>query len=207
MGSGNFLTGLGLFLAGFITGSVIQQIIPTLRSGRPGMSFWAMQLGHLGVVVFAVGVTMVSTWEEEKDVRMEVGQTVTVGGYTFKMMGLQNVPGPNYSATRGTFEAMPTKGGKVLHLYPEKRQYFSSTMPMTEADIDYGFTRDIYVSLGEPLDDGQAWAVRVYYKPFVSWIWGGCVVMSIGGLLAVIDRRYRKLIQSVKPSSAGKVAA
>ena len=207
MGSGNFMTGLGLFLAGFITGSILQQIIPTLRSGRPGMSFWAQQLGHLGVAVFAVGVTMVSTWEEEKDVRMEPGQTVTVGGYTFKMIGLEQTPGPNYSATRGTFEAVPTRGGDVLNLYPEKRQYFSSTMPMTEADIDYGWTRDIYVSLGEPLEDGKAWAVRVYYKPFVSWIWGGCVVMSLGGLLAVIDRRYRKLLKSVHSSASAKVTA
>ena len=97
--------------------------------------------------------------------------------------------GPNYKASQGTFEV--SKNGVFSKiLYPEKRNYFSSSMPMTNASIDAGFTRDVYVSLGEPLE-GQAWAVRVYFKPFVDWIWGGCFLMALGGAFAVADRRYR----------------
>ena len=90
----------------------------------------------------------------------------------------------------------------LRHLYPEKRQYFSSQMPMTEAAIDAGFTRDVYVSLGEPLGDNGAWSVRVYFKPFVDWIWGGCILMAVGGVLAMLDRRYR-----LRPTSSGAVVA
>jgi cytochrome c-type biogenesis protein CcmF len=148
-----------------------------------------MHLGHLGIAVFVFGVTLVGGFQQEQDVRMEPGDTVTVGGYQFKMVGVRDVPGPNYSASQGTFEVIKN-GGTVQVLHPEKRTYFSSTMPMTEAAIDTGFTRDVYVSLGEPLE-GKAWAVRVYFKPFVAWIWGGCVLMALGGFLAMLDRRYR----------------
>jgi cytochrome c-type biogenesis protein CcmF len=155
----------------------------------PPLSFWGMQLGHLGIAVFVIGVTLVGGFQEEKDVRMEPGDTVTVGGHEFKFLGVTRVQGPNYTAARGQFEV--TKGGGASRtLYPEKRNYVSSQMPMTEAAIDAGLTRDVYVSLGEALE-GRAWAVRVYFKPFVDWIWGGCLLMALGGLCAVSDRRYR----------------
>jgi cytochrome c-type biogenesis protein CcmF len=121
---------------------------------------------------------------------MEQGDTVQVGGYSFRFLGVKSAPGPNYRASVGSVEL--SKGGSVLKtMYPEKRQYFSSQMPMTEAAIDAGFTRDVYVSLGEPLDNTGAWSVRVYYKPFVDWIWGGCLLMGLGGFIAMLDRRYR----------------
>jgi len=132
---------------------------------------------------------------------MAFGDTVEVGGYTFRLTGVSERMGPNYKADRGTVELI--KGDKVLRtLHPEKRAYFSSTMPMTEAAIDTRFTRDVYVSLGEKLEgEGEeAWAMRVYHKPFIAWIWFGCFFMAIGGAMAALDKRYRK-------KAAAKVSA
>ena len=156
------------------------------------MSYWGMHLAHIGIAVCVVGITMVKGYETEKDVRMAMGDTVSVGGYKFQLKNIQRVPGPNYIADVG--EVSLSRNGQFLkNLHPEKRAYLSSTMPMTEAAIDAGLLRDVYVSLGEKLDDSiqPAWAMRVYHKPFVSWIWGGCMLMALGGLLATLDRRYR----------------
>jgi len=189
MGEFTILTALGFLLAFWVIASGVLQIIRQCKVGMPTRSFIGMQLGHMGIAVFVIGVTMVGAYQEEKDVRMAPGDTVTVGGYQIRLMGVGPAQGPNYQVMRGTFELV--RNGKVQELmYPEKRNYDSSTMPMTEAAIDAGFTRDIYVSLGEPLE-GNAWAVRVYYKPFVDWIWGGCLLMALGGLFAVLDKRYR----------------
>ena len=198
MGGWTVMTALGSALSVWIAASGVIQVARRLKSGMPPASFWGMHLGHFGIAVFAFGVTMVGGFQEEQDVRMEPGETVSVGGYQFKMIGVKDVTGPNYAAARGEFEV--TKGaGAAKILEPEKRNYFSSTMPMTEAAIDAGFTRDVYVSLGEPLE-GKAWAVRVYFKPFVDWIWGGCVLMALGGLFAMSDRRYRlRVKEAVKP--------
>ena len=189
MGEFTMLTGLGFLLAFWIIASGILQVVRQMKAGKPTRSFIGMQFGHIGIAVFVIGVTMVGAYQEEKDVRMAPGDTVSVGGYQIQLMDVRPAQGPNYRATRGVFEL--SKNGKVDEvMHPEKRIYDSSTMPMTEAAIDAGFTRDIYVSLGEPLE-GNAWAVRVYYKPFVDWIWGGCLLMAIGGLFAVSDKRYR----------------
>ncbi len=189
MGEFTMLTGLGFLLAFWIIASGILQVVRQIKAGKPTRSFIGMQFGHIGIAVFVIGVTMVGAYQEEKDVRMAPGDTVSVGGYQIQLMDVRPAQGPNYQATRGVFEL--SQNGKVDEvMHPEKRIYDSSTMPMTEAAIDAGFTRDIYVSLGEPLE-GKAWAVRVYYKPFVDWIWGGCLLMAIGGLFAVSDKRYR----------------
>jgi cytochrome c-type biogenesis protein CcmF len=172
----------------------VTQIVRRLKTGTPPLSFWGMHLGHFGIAVFVIGVTMVGGFQEEKDVRMEPGDTTTVGGHEFKFMGVREVPGPNYTAARGEFQ-VSQNGRPGRTLFPEKRTYKSSTMPMTNAAIDAGFTRDVYVSLGEPLE-GKAWAVRVYYKPFVDWIWAGCLFMALGGLFALADRRYRLQVKS-----------
>jgi cytochrome c-type biogenesis protein CcmF len=203
MGGWTALTGLGVLLSFWIASSMTLQVIARIKAGRPPLSFWGMQLGHLGVAVFVMGVTMVGGYQQEKDVRMEPGDTVLVGGHEFKFLGVKQVAGPNYSASRGEFEVSRGEAS-ILKLYPEKRIYASSRMPMTEAAIDAGFTRDVYVSLGEPLQ-GQAWAVRVYFKPFVDWIWGGCLLMALGGLCAVSDRRYRLRVASA--ASTGAIAA
>ena len=171
------------------------------------LGYYGMLLAHVGVAVFITGVTLVKGYETEKDVRMLVGDTVDVGGYTFRLDRLAQVAGPNYEATRGSMAIL--KDGKELRtLYPEKRFYQVQQMPMTEAAIDTGFTRDLYVSLGEPVGDG-AWVVRIYDKPFVDWIWGGAFLMALGGILAVSDRRYRlaRKVEREAPAASSPAAA
>ncbi len=189
MGEFTWLSSLGFLLAFWVISSGVLQIIRQAKAGKPTRSFIGMQVAHLGIAVFVIGVTMVGAYQEEKDVRMLPGESVSVGGYQIQLQSVSAVPGPNYNAMQGTF--LLSRNGKLeATMYPEKRSYFSSTMPMTEAAIDAGLTRDIYVSLGEELED-KAWAVRVYYKPFVDWIWGGCLLMALGGVLAMSDKRYR----------------
>ncbi|WIM05160.1 MAG: heme lyase CcmF/NrfE family subunit [Candidatus Nitricoxidivorans perseverans] len=188
------LVAMGLLLAVWIAAASLLQIVDRARKGMPPPSFWGMQTAHLGVAAFVVGVTMVGGYQEEKDVRMAPGDTVSVGAHTFRFLGVREARGPNYIAAVGDVELI--ENGRVTkRLHPEKRNYPTSGMPMTEAAIDAGFTRDVYVSLGEPLE-GESWAVRVYYKPFVDWIWGGCLLMALGGLIAAADRRYRLKVKS-----------
>jgi len=154
-----------------------------------GRSFYGMVVAHIGVVLFAVGVTMVMNFEGEEDVRMSPGDSYELAGYRFEFLGASKAPGPNYRADRGHFKVY--RGDRqIAELFPEKRSYLGGGMPMTEAAIDAGLFRDVYVSLGEAVGGGD-WALRIYYKPFVRWIWLGAIFMSIGGLLAVTDRRYR----------------
>jgi cytochrome c-type biogenesis protein CcmF len=178
---------------------------PTLR--RLPRAYYGMLLAHFGVGVFIIGVTLVKAYEVEKDVRMNIGDTVEAGGYRFRLDGLKQAQGPNYQATRGTISV--TRGERpITTLYPEKRFYSVQQMAMTEAAIDTGLTRDLYVSLGEPLPGG-AWVVRVYHKPFVDWIWGGAFLMALGGVLAVTDRRYRlaRREQTAPEATPGTAAA
>jgi cytochrome c-type biogenesis protein CcmF len=202
MGAWTPLTAMSSLLAVWITASGVFQIIDRTKTGKTSASFWGMQLAHFGIAVFVIGVAMVGGYQDEKDVRMEPGDTVHVGGYGFRLMGVTEAPGPNYRASVGSVEV--SKEGRVLKtLHPEKRNYFSSQMPMTEAAIDAGFTRDVYVSLGEPLDTTGAWSVRVYYKPFVDWIWGGALLMGLGGFIAMLDRRYRLRVKAGAGIPAG----
>jgi cytochrome c-type biogenesis protein CcmF len=190
---GTWLTGMGMALATWVVVGLLTQIaIRMKKPGRIPPSFWGMHLAHLGIAVITVGITMVKSYEVERDVRMGLNDTVTIENYSFELTGVSDVDGPNYKALRGDVKV--TKDGKYLEmLYPEKRKYFSSAMPMTEAGIDSGFFRDLYVSLGEPIEGERLqWSVRVFYKPFVSWLWYGAILMVLGGLLAVSDRRYRK---------------
>jgi len=212
LGSWKPLVAVSLLLAAWIVLSGVLNFVERVQATRAGKSFFAaafkqprsffaMHLAHLGVAVFVTGVSIVSGYQAEKDVKMELGDTVTVGGYTFRFNGVRQEKGPNYTALVGDVELL--KNGNVQRtMNPEKRSYVSSAMPMTEAAIDTGFFRDVYVSLGEPIDKATpeaAWAVRVYYKPFVDWIWGGCVLMALGGLLAVSDRRYRRTAYAAAP--------
>ena len=185
---------LGLFLAAWVFTSTAVLLMQRSRSGagqlaRSSRSFWGMVVAHLGVGVFIVGVTMVRGYEAERDVKMAVGDHVEVAGQRFTFQGVRETNGPNYVAARGQVE-LHRAGAAPLVLSPEKRLYRASQMPMTEAAIDSGLTRDFYVSLGEALDD-KTWTLRIYYKPFVNWIWGGAFLMALGGLLALADRRYR----------------
>lgn len=160
-----------------------------IKLARQSRSYYGMHCAHIGVAVFIIGVTLVNGYETEKDVRMEIGSKVTVGGYTFQFNGTRNDVGPNYKAVIGDIAVIKDEQF-VRNMYPEKRTYNASGMAMTEAAIDTGFLRDLYVALGEPLTNG-AWVVRVYHKPFVDWIWLGCLLMAIGGITSITDRRYR----------------
>ena len=159
-----------------------------------------MMLAHLGVAAFIFGVTLVRGFEVERDVQMAVGDSTTVGGYTFTFQGVRDEPGPNYTAARATVD-VSRNGRPVAAMFPEKRVYRVQSNPMTEAAIRSGVTGDLYVSLGEPVDDGRAWIVRVYVKPFVDWIWGGCLLMALGGGLAASDRRYRRAARAATPTT------
>jgi cytochrome c-type biogenesis protein CcmF len=202
MGRWSPMVFLGLLMAVWIAATCVVNVLETvgplarvhgtgwaraLRAQPRG--YWGMLLAHFGVGVFIVGVTMVKAYETELDVRMRPGEVVEVGGYGFRLEGLQRRDGPNYESTVGLVTVL-RDGREVVRLRPEKRFYPVQQMPMTEADMDSGFTRDLYVSLGERVDD-DAWIVRIYHKPFIDWIWGGCFIMAAGGLLALTDRRYR----------------
>ena len=209
---------LGFLMAFWIVAAIATDLWERVRPGggmRGGIvgrlrllprAMVGMMVAHLGVAAFAFGVSMVKTYEVERDVKMTSGDTTELAGYVFTFGGVKNINGPNYDGVQGRFEV--TRDGRpVVTLRPEKRIYRVQRNPMTEAAIDPGPTRDLYVSLGEEVDGG-AWIVRVYFKPFVDWIWGGCLVMALGGLLALSDRRYRarKRQEQDVPASIGATA-
>jgi cytochrome c-type biogenesis protein CcmF len=208
MGSWTPLIALGFMLAFWVISTTLLNL--RYRLGKEGSlwdrlkaqprSYYGMQFAHLGIAIFVIGVTMVKGYESERDVRMSMGDTVEVGGYQFRFDGITESEGPNYHAFVG--HVVIKKGNSIVaELYPEKRNYNASGMPMTEAAIDAGLFRDLYVSLGEPIPDSDgAWAVRVYYKPFVGWIWAGCLLMALGGIFAISDRRYRIHSKKSKPT-------
>lgn len=152
-------------------------------------SHWGMILAHLGVAMTVWGIAFSQNFSVERDVRMAVGDTVQIADYDFKFTGVSDANGPNYMGGKAQIDI--SKDGKPeATLFAEKRFYTVSKMPMTEAAIDWGFTRDLYVALGEKIED-NSWALRLYYKPFIRWIWIGGLFMAIGGLLCMFDRRYR----------------
>ena len=155
-------------------------------------SVFGMTMAHLGIGVFVIGVTFTSIYSIEKDLRMTPGETYQISNYVFRFDGVEKSNGPNYTADRGKITVLEQQQ-IVASLSPEKRVYLVQQMPMTEASIDAGVTRDLYVALGEPLEDGKSWAVRLYYKPYIRWIWFGGLIMVIGGLLSATDKRYRKI--------------
>nr|WP_100549430.1 MULTISPECIES: heme lyase CcmF/NrfE family subunit [unclassified Pseudomonas] len=162
-----------------------------LIKGLPslGRSYWGMQMAHFGFAVCALGVVLTSLGSYERDLRMAPGDSVELGGYRFQFDGAVHHEGPNFISDKGTIRVFDGERQiKVLH--PEKRLYTVQQATMTEAGIDAGFTRDLFVALGEPLEQG-AWAVRIHIKPFVRWIWLGALLMGFGGFLAAADKRYR----------------
>jgi len=168
--------------------------------------FYGMTFAHMGVAVFVVGITLTSLYSTEKDIRLVKGESYSIGEYEFIFDGVKSATGPNYKAAEGSFTTL--HNGKVTgQLYSQKRLYNAGGMPMTEAGIDAGFWRDLYVSLGEDLDGKGAWSVRLYHKPFIRWIWLGALIMAFGGLLAATDKRYRKTVKATQPQVAAAEAA
>jgi len=150
-------------------------------------------------------VTLTQGYSTERDMRMWPNQHAELGGFDFLLQEIKTVEGPNYTAARGT--VLVYQDGKLIEtMYPEKRTYRVKTMPMTEAAIDDGFLRHLYVSLGDPIGDGS-WSVRIYHKPFIGWIWWGTVIMALGGLLSAGDRRYRVAARKARESAAKRDAA
>src|SRR6266404_1260078 len=180
------LVGCGLALAVWVASTAF---LAWKKRPAHSRAHLGMVVAHLGVAVFVVGVTLVKGYEAEKDLKMKPGDSVELAGYAFRLEDVSAADGPNYRAARARI-AVSREGRPVTVLYPEKRVYTVQDMPMTEAAIDPGLTRDLYVSLGDPLE-GAYWLVKVQHKPFVDWIWAGCLIMALGGLLAASDRRYR----------------
>ena len=219
-GRWSFAVAAGLWMAFWVVSAVATDLLERIRVAGEG---WAgalqrarrmpraivgMMVAHLGVAVFCFGVVMVKSGEIERDVQLAPGASTTLGADTFTFQGVREVAGPNYTALQGLMEV--SREGRVMReLRPEKRIYRVQDNPMTEAAIANGFTRDLYVSLGEPVAGG-AWIVRIYIKPFISWIWGGCLMMALGGLLAATDRRYRsrvaRPVAATEPAAQGRAA-
>jgi cytochrome c-type biogenesis protein CcmF len=220
VGSWSLLAGMGTFLGLWIIGSALKDLFERLRPRpdsrqslgtrvkRLGRSYVGMQTAHIGVALLVIGVTFVLGYDDERDVRMVVGETVEVGGYSFRLDALEHIDGPNYSAEQATV-AVYVGDKRLATLRPQMRQYFSQNQPMAQTSLHRGFFRDLYVNLGEPLPGG-AWVMRVYYKPYMNWIWTGAVLMGLGGFLAATDRRYRVRVrreEELPVESAAKAGA
>jgi len=202
---------VGLLMSVWIASSAIKVLrdrfrnrpfVATLRATPAG--FYGMLLGHIGIAIFIIGITLTSLYNQEKDLRMAPGDSYSVAGYQFVFNGVRDYKVDNYVATRGSFDVTSDDGKFKVELKPEKRIYLVQQMPMTEAAIDAGLTRDLFIALGESLDDEGSWAIRIHYKPYIRWIWLGAIFMALGGLFAASDRRYyQKSRSSVKaPSNA-----
>jgi cytochrome c-type biogenesis protein CcmF len=185
-GNWSALVGFGLALAIWI---VLSALLSFKKSFKQTRSHYGMATAHIGVAVFVVGVTLVKGYESAEDVRLRAGESAALAGYVFRLEDVSSVKGPNYVAARAQV-SVTRDGRQVTTLFPERRHYVVQDQVMTEAAIDPGLTRDLYVSLGDPLGGG-AWLLKIQHKPFVDWIWGGCLIMALGGLLAASDRRYR----------------
>jgi cytochrome c-type biogenesis protein CcmF len=203
----NLWVALAFLLAGWVILGVLKEAWYRLTVGAPGSlqwrrlspSFIGMALAHMGFAAVVLGAVVVSQHAEEQDLRMAPGESAELGGYRFEMTRVSQQPGPNYVADQAVF--LVTHGGELIAtLTPEKRRYLASNQVMTEAAIDAGLLRDLYIALGEPIGE-QAWAVRLQFKPMVRWLWVGAFFIGIGALVTVLDRRYRS--QTVSGTVAG----
>jgi len=214
----SILASVGMAFAAWLAWGIVDGYRDRLRhaSGMAGrgarwrqipIAYHGMQLAHLGVAAFIVGVTAVKAFEQEFDVALAPGQSKELAAFTVKFVGVNDVVGANYNAKQGRFELL--RDGKTIGvLHPERRFYASQrSSPMTEAAINRSLLRDVYVSLGEELEQpAGAWIVRIYNKPLVNWIWLGCVIMSLGGLLGALDPRYRRARRVAAAAPAGSTA-
>jgi cytochrome c-type biogenesis protein CcmF len=188
-------TGLGVWILLATAGQVWKRVYRPVNNSHwwaslhvPSLGFWGMIIAHAGVAVFTIGVSAVKSLETSEDYHLRPGAHVQLAGYDVLFKSLEKIDGPNYVAARGYF--VVSKADSTLQLEPERRIYTAQNMPMTEAAIDRGWLRDVYISLGEASKD-KGWMVRVQIKPFMSWIWTGCLAIALGGFLAALERRYR----------------
>jgi len=198
----NLSTGLGLAAALWVALTTLKDLLLRLsRNLKLPLSYLGMVVAHFGVAVFVAGVTVTMTYSEEKDLLMVAGSNYIIADHEFRFQGTRKIKGENFTANEAIIEVW-SGDEKSGELFPQKRVYSGKSNPMTEASIDKTLFRDLYAALGEELDDG-AWSMRVYYKPLIRWIWLGCILMTLGGVLAVSDRRYR---HSVKKKIAEKLS-
>ena len=208
----SYMAALGLVMSFWIVITTImeirQRIQPQVVSGKFTIlqslqklspSHWGMVSGHLGFAVTLIGIALVSAYDEERNVRMAVGDGVTLQGYEFVFKGVSEFAGPNYTADIGHVDVYQN-GQNVASLAAEKRFYPVQRNVMTEAGIDSGLTRDLFVALGEQLKNGD-WSLRIYVKPFINWIWLGTFIMAFGGILSISDKRYRMAKIAEKPKA------
>ncbi len=206
-GKTSILVAIGISLGGWSIASVVYYLYKSIsRASLSGSIFqrlkkiplavYGMSIAHFGIGIFVLGVTFVSAFQQEKELSMQIGQKVEMSGYVYEFRGVKDVQGPNYSSKQALVDVYKNDQ-LVAKLMPEKRTYLIQKDPMTEAGIDTGFLRDVYVALGERVSD-NAWGMRLYYKPFIQWVWIGAVLMAVGGLLAALDRRYRLKLKREK---------
>jgi len=193
----NAWVAFAVLLAGWLAAGLIRDLLNKTRTARGFGAKWrritpsyaGMFMAHMGFACAVIGATVVSQHNVERDIRMEVGESVEVAGYRFEFLGVSKVQGPNYLADQAQFKVW--QGDQLIaELQPDKRRYLASGQVMTEAAIDPGLFRDLFVAMGEPVG-ADAWAIRLQYKPLIRWIWGGAILMGFGGLLTAFDRRYR----------------
>ncbi|WP_102795915.1 heme lyase CcmF/NrfE family subunit [Bowmanella denitrificans] len=205
----SYMAVLGMALSVWIAIATVQEVRQRLSAVNHGLaglkaltpSHWGMVLGHLGFAATIMGIAMVTSYSVERDVRMSPGEQIELQGYEFRFLGVEALTGPNYTGHVAKLDVF-VEGKKISHLQAQKRFYTVQRNVMTEAAVDPGFTRDLYVALGEQLSNGD-WALRVYVKPYIRWIWGGAAIMALGGLLSMSDKRYRmaRLVKASEPVS------
>ncbi len=205
MGEWGVIVAIMIFVATGIVGVFIVDLLPRIKAEtfagkisrfkKLNVSWLGMHVAHIGMAITIIGMAMAMGYQEEKDVRVAPGDVVEMAGYTFTFDGVKQVRGANYSSQYGTVR-VKEDGELLTTLHPEKRTYDKHKgMPMTQASIDRSLFRDLYVSLGDPIGRTGAWVIRVYYKPYMTWLWTGVMIMSVGGVLAISDRRYRVKIR------------
>ena len=204
----NLWVALAVLLASWLALGLARDLWYRVRAGRTlagGLrrltpSYWGMLVAHLGFAAAVVGVVATSQYQIEHDLKMRPGQVETLAGYSFRFEELARVQGPNFVAEEARF-AISRDDILIARLAPQKRRYLASGQIMTEASIDPGLFRDLYVAMGEPVGEDGDWAIRLHYKPMVRWMWLGALMMAVGGFLTVADRRYRRQPRSVTASA------
>ncbi len=204
---------LAAVLASWLVFGLLRDLVGKLRGASSLMrglrrltpSYWGMFIAHLGFAMSVVGVVVTSQFAVEHDLKMSPGQVDELAGYEFTFLELAQVRGPNYLAEEARFQV--SRNGKVVaRLAPQKRRYLASGSIMTEAAIDAGLMRDLYVAMGEPIGDQGAWAIRLHYKPMVRWMWLGAIFMAVGAFATVADKRYRRLAKAAPVMTQGEVS-
>jgi cytochrome c-type biogenesis protein CcmF len=211
----NLWVALAVLLAAWVVLGLLRDLLQRLRGARSPLqglrrlpaSYWGMVLAHCGFAAVVLGVVATTQYSVERDLKMAPGDSETLAGYRFEFVETQRLRGANYLADGALF-AVSRDGRRVAELLAEKRRYLASGSLMTEAAIDAGLFRDLYVAMGEPVGREGAWAIRLHYKPMVRWMWLGALMMGAGGLVTVLDRRYRRVRQNVRiPEASGAVQA